>query len=166
MHRKRVWTAGDNSWYCHVTRGPVYRKWKRSWTGDRATGSVWAVRMFLCGLTVLAECLLTFGCLIIPVFWSLLERCKHINCSVQVPAGSPSRGGDVAVQLFDINQPSLPSPFYSALVSVSVFMAISAVSHSINPPDNSLAFSLLSSHRISALLVLSSVYISLHGSLP
>ena len=42
-----------------------------------------------------------------------------------VPTGSPSRGGDVAVYVFDINQPSLPTPFYSALVSVSVFMAVS-----------------------------------------
>ena len=28
-----------------------------------------------------------------------------------VPAGSPSRGGDVKVHVFDINQPSLPTPF-------------------------------------------------------
>ena len=34
-----------------------------------------------------------------------------------VPAGSPSRGGDVAVFVFDINQPSLHTPFYSVLVS-------------------------------------------------
>ena len=38
-----------------------------------------------------------------------------------VPTGSPSRGGDVALHVFDINQPSLPTPFYSVLVSVSVF---------------------------------------------
>ena len=54
-----------------------------------------------------------------------------------VPAGSPSRGGDVAVNVFDINQPSLPTPFHSVLVSVSVFMALSTVFHSINSPDNS-----------------------------
>ena len=52
--------------------------------------------------------------------------------------GSPSRGGDVAVYVFDmINQLSLPTPFYSVLVSISVFMALSAVFHSINSPDNS-----------------------------
>ena len=39
-----------------------------------------------------------------------------------VPAGSPSRCGDNAVCVPDINQPSLPTPFYSVLVSVSVFM--------------------------------------------
>ena len=55
-----------------------------------------------------------------------------------VPMGSPSRGGDVEVYVFDMNQPSLPTPFYSVLVSVSVFMAISTVFHSINSPDNSL----------------------------
>ena len=47
-----------------------------------------------------------------------------------VPAGTPSRGGDVAV--FDKNRPSLPTPFYSVLVSVSVFMALSTVFYSIN----------------------------------
>ena len=39
--------------------------------------------------------------------------------------------------MFDINQPSLPTPFYSVPVSVSVFMALSTVFHSINSPDNS-----------------------------
>ena len=37
----------------------------------------------------------------------------------------------------DINQPSLPTPFYSVLVFISVFMALSTVFHSINFPDNS-----------------------------
>ena len=37
----------------------------------------------------------------------------------------------------DINQLSLPTPFYSVPVSVSVFMALSTVFHSINSPDNS-----------------------------
>ena len=41
-----------------------------------------------------------------------------------VRAGSPSRGGDVVVDVKDINQPILPTPFYSVLVSVSVFMAM------------------------------------------
>ena len=38
----------------------------------------------------------------------------------------------------DINQASLPNPFYSVLVSISVFMALSTVFHSINSSDNSL----------------------------
>ena len=38
---------------------------------------------------------------------------------------------------FDINQPSSPTLFYSVLVPVSVFMALSTVFHSINSPDNS-----------------------------
>ena len=38
---------------------------------------------------------------------------------------------------FDVNQPSLPSPFHSVLVSISAFMAFSTVFHSINSPDNS-----------------------------
>ena len=56
---------------------------------------------------------------------------------VVVPAGSPSRGGDVAVYVFNISQSSLPTPFHSVLVSISVFMALSTVFHSINSPDNS-----------------------------
>ena len=57
--------------------------------------------------------------------------------SASVPAGSPSRGGDVAVYVFDINQPSLPTSFYSVLVSISTFVALSDVFHCINSPDNS-----------------------------
>ena len=57
--------------------------------------------------------------------------------SKEVPRGSPSRGGHVAVSVKDINQPSLPTPFYSVLVSISVFMALSTEFHSINFPDNS-----------------------------
>ena len=65
--------------------------------------------------------------------------CRHVIyiylCGV--PAGSPSCGGDVTVYVFDINQPSLPTSFYSVLVSISVFMSLSTVFHSINSPDNS-----------------------------
>ena len=54
-----------------------------------------------------------------------------------VPAGSPSRGGHVVVYVKKLNQPNLPTPFYSVLVSISVFMALSTVFHSINSSDNS-----------------------------
>ena len=55
-----------------------------------------------------------------------------------VPAGSPSRGGDVTVYVCDINQPSLPTPFYSVPESISVFIsALSTVFRSINSPDTS-----------------------------
>ena len=57
--------------------------------------------------------------------------------AVCVPACSSSRGGDVTVYVLDINLPSLPTPFYSVLVSVSVFMALSTEFRSINSPDNS-----------------------------
>ena len=61
----------------------------------------------------------------------------HRGASFSVHAGSPSLGGDVAVYVFSINQPSLPTLFYSVLVSISVFMALSTVFHSRNSPDNS-----------------------------
>ena len=44
---------------------------------------------------------------------------------------------DVTVDVPDINQPSLPPPFYSVLVSVSIFIALSTVVHSINSPVKS-----------------------------
>ena len=53
----------------------------------------------------------------------------------EVPAGSPSRGGNFASYVLDINKPSLPTPFYSVLESVSDFMALSTVFHSINYTD-------------------------------
>ena len=37
----------------------------------------------------------------------------------------------------DINQLSLPTPFYSVLVSLSLFMALSTVFDSMNSRDNS-----------------------------
>ena len=67
----------------------------------------------------------------------------------RVPVDSPSRSGDVVVYVKDINQPSLPTPFYSILVSVSVFMALSTVFHSINSPDNSPLF-----HSVLPVLIL------------
>ena len=87
-----------------------------------------------------------------------------MRSSILVPAGSPSRGEDVAVSVLDVNQPSLPTLFYSVLVSVSVFMALSTVFHSIHSPDNSLL-----SHSV--LLILFCLIgplncLSLYGSLP
>ena len=43
------------------------------------------------------------------------------------PAGTPSHGGDVVVYVFDINQLSLPAPFYSILMSIPASMALSTV---------------------------------------
>ena len=56
--------------------------------------------------------------------------------SSSVRTGPPSREADVSVYVFDINQPSLPTPVHSLLVLVSVFMALSTVFHSINSHDN------------------------------
>ena len=56
--------------------------------------------------------------------------------------------------IFDINQSSLRTPFYSVLVSVSVFMALSTVFHSIKFSRELSAFSLCCFGLVSALLVL------------
>ena len=65
-------------------------------------------------------------------------HCLVASLSTLVLAGTPSWSGDVAVYIKDINQLSLPIPFYSVLVSISVFVALSTVLHSIKSPDNSL----------------------------
>ena len=83
----------------------------------------------------------------------LTSKCSTANCFLfistaknnhcyhhylpHVPLGSPSHSGDVVVYIFDVNQPSLPAPFHSVLVSISVFMALSTVFHSINSSNNS-----------------------------
>ena len=68
---------------------------------------------------------------------SVIQICRVVftHCVVFIPTGSHTRGRDVAVYVFD--QLSLSSPFYSALVSVSVFMSLSTVFSFINSPDNS-----------------------------
>ena len=63
-----------------------------------------------------------------------------MQAKVVIKEGSPLAQLHVVGMLrfmADINQPSLPTPFYSVLVSISVFMALSTVFHSINSPDNS-----------------------------
>ena len=72
---------------------------------------------------------------IVSKLWSEQDCYLHT-----VPAGTPWRSWDVTVYVLDINQPSLPTPFSSVLVSVPVFMALSSVLHSINYPDNSPLF--------------------------
>ena len=69
--------------------------------------------------------------------------------SFSIPVGSPSHGRDVVVCAKDINQLSLPTPFYSIFVSVSIFVALSIVFHSINSPNNSLL-----SHSVLPVLIL------------
>ena len=81
-----------------------------------------------------------------------------------VPAGSPSRGGDVKVYVLDINQPSLPTPFtlfLSLFLSCGPFTCISIhkFSHQLS------VFSLCSPSLISASLVLSTIYLILKVSL-
>ena len=92
--------------------------------------------------------------------------------SSPVLTGSPSRGGDVAVYVLRINQPSLPTPFFllvflcSVLVSVFGFYGpFSCISfHKFSRQLST--FSLCSSGLIShALLVLSTMYLLIKVSL-
>ena len=91
---------------------------------------------------------------IMPVGFASYELLNHL----QVPAGSPSCGEDVAVYVFDINQPSLPTPFYSVLVCFCLYGPFNCISfHEFT--RQLFAFSLWSSGLISALFVLSTVYL-------
>ena len=81
-----------------------------------------------------------------------------------VPAGSPSRGGDVKVCVFDINQPSLPTPitlFLRLFLSYGPFTCVSF--HKFSRQLS--VFALCSPSLISAFLVLSAIYIFLNVSL-
>ena len=69
--------------------------------------------------------------------WRSCSFLKVIFSAESGPTGSPSRGGDVTVCGFDINQPILPTPFYSVLVTVSVLTALSNAFQSVNSPSNS-----------------------------
>ena len=93
----------------------------------------------LCKRELNKICLMGFRVWIFVIHYKFFET---LHVKTRVPMGSPSRGGDVTVYVKDINQPSLPTPFILFLclfpsLSVSVFMALSTVFHSINSPDNS-----------------------------
>ena len=94
----------------------------------------------------------------LPVMLYLCLYVCILACNVMsvVPAGSPSRGGDVKVYVLDINQPSLPTLFtlfLCLLLSCGPFTCISIhkFSHQLS------VFSLCSPSLISASLVLSTI---------
>ena len=64
----------------------------------------------------------------------------------------------VVAYVSNIKQPSFPTPFYSVLVSISVFMALSTVFYSINSPYSSPFSHSGLSDLISVLLVRSIIY--------
>ena len=102
--------------------------------------------------TLLWYCVVPRGCIV--------PRCLYC-----VPAGSSSRVGDVAVYVFDIIQSSLPIPFHSVVVPISVFMALLTVFHSINSPDNSLLSHFVVLVLFLPYLVLSTTYLFMKVSL-
>ena len=89
--------------------------------------------------------------------------------SLCVPAGSPSRGGDVAVYVFDIHQPSLLTPLKKKkkICSCIYFCLYGAFNcillHKFSQQLS--AFSLGSSGLISAFLVHSTIYLFMKVSL-
>ncbi len=92
---------------------------------------------------------------LVPSVSPLLK--KHIRLGhagiVDVPAGSPSRGGDVKVYVLDINQPSLPTPFTLFLYLFLSYGPFTCISFQKFSRQLSV-FSLCSPSLISASLVL------------
>ena len=82
------------------------------------------------------------------------------------PQGSPSRGGDVAVYVFDINQQNLPRSFFFILflyVYFCLYGPFNCISFHKFPRQLS-AFSLCSSDLISGVLVLSTLFMKVSFS--
>ena len=121
------------------------------WTGDMSIPG----RLFTIFLWVTRFCCQDFE------LW-YDDHCVALILPSWVPAGSPSRGGDLVVYAFDINQPSLLTPFYFALVivSISVSTALSTVFYSMNSSDNSPL-----SHSVLLVLFLSYWSVQLYISL-
>ena len=69
-----------------------------------------------------------------------MQNAINFNCSSSYDQSPRAHLHVVGMLRFmsDINQPSSPTPVHSVLVSVSAFMVLSTVFHSINSPDNSL----------------------------
>ena len=88
---------------------------------------------------------------------------KELRTHLFVPAGSPSRGGDVKVYVRDINQPSLPTPFTLFLCLFLSYGPFTYISFQKFFRQLSV-FSLCSPSLISALLVLSTIYLFLSRS--
>ena len=88
----------------------------------------------MCVCVCMYVCVRVHACMhVYMCVFVFVHVCKVIFA---VPMDSPSRGGDVMIYVYDINQPSLLTPFYSVLVSISVSVALSTVFHSINSLNN------------------------------
>ena len=96
------------------------------------------------------------------VIEAVVPGLRHASTPL-VPAGSPSHGGDVAVYVFDISQPNVPTPFFFFFLSCScVYFCLYGPFNRISVHETSrhlCAFSHCFSGLISALLVLSTIYL-------
>ena len=99
-----------------------------------------------------------------PATFSLSLSLSLSHTHTHVPAGSPSRGGDIKVYVLDINQPSLPTPFTLFLCLFLSYGPFTYISFQKSSRQLS-AFSLSSPSLISAFLVLSTIYLFLKNSL-
>ena len=85
-------------------------------------------------------------------------------CKRCVPAGSPSRGGDVTVYVLDISQPSLPTPF---ILFLYLFLSLWPFQLYFIPLilPTTLRFLILFFRSYLCLLILSTLYLFMKVSL-
>ena len=116
-----------------------------------------------------------FVATILKIFYLLRQRARlSLHCCgsvalvgpslLNVPTDSPSRRGDVAVYVLDINKPSLPTPFTCPCVCFCRYSPFNCISfHQFSRKLS--AFSLCSSGLTSASLVLSTTHLFMKVSL-
>ena len=109
---------------------------KMSWQNSACSPTTWCRlgRAILWKLLFLCVCVFFFFRMREKHFPSANISPMYYYAFIMVPTSSLSRGRDVAVHVFDINQSSLPTPFYSVFVSISDVLALSTVFHSKNSP--------------------------------
>ena len=104
----------------------------------------------------------------ISLIW-IKSRLDQVWRKTQVPADPPSRGGEVAVYIFDINQPNLPTPFFFKFCSCTYFCLngpfdrISFINSSDNSSLSHSVLPVLFLHYWSSQL---HIYLSPHESFP
>ena len=151
-HNKRQYFISVSRPHCHSANWFPTVPWLDGWLGRWLANQGAACT---CGIV-----LYVMACRFFFFFADGISRFPF-----DVPTGFPSRGGDVAVYVFNINQPSSPTPFlFCSYVCFCLYGPFNCISFH-NFSRHLSAFSLCSSGLMSALLVLSTTYFFMKVSL-
>ena len=112
--------------------------------------------LIVCVYMCIFKCVYMYVCVSVCV---CVKTILHVHASAFLSVSPMAQLHVMGMLRFisDINQPSLPTPYYFVLESVSVFMALSTVISFYKFSQQLSLFSLCSSSFISALLVLSTI---------